>query len=370
MQHFTVPIHFSSRIAIYINNSDIARLKVFDEQIIISQLADDTTIFVKNLEQIPKVFDLINTLSKASGLTLNRNKCELMALHDCTLTSAYDTPIKSCVKYLGIHITKDARSSETLNIQDKILECKSRLNIWLQRDLTVFGRTYLTKMESLSRCIYPAYSMAIPDKFIKTVNQLNFNFIWKNRAHYLKKSAIIKEYEDGGIKALDFECLNAVLKLKWLKSFLLNRNCIWYCLPKGLFKKLGGIEFVLKCDFKVEKLPIKLSSFHKQVLLCWKLMYTHNFTPHKTPIWNNRYVLCNGRSLYLERWMEKNVWSVAHLIDDHGNWLAYENFCLKYDIICTHAQFNKVIKAIPTPVKILVQNIYSVVCNRSTCTSL
>ena len=181
-------------------------LNVFDEQIIISQLADNTTIFLKSLEQIPKVYELIDVFSKASGLTLKRNKCELMAIHDCNLIEAYHIPIKSSVKYLGIHITKDAKISEPLNIQDKILECKCRLNIWLQRDLTVFGRKYLTKMESLARCIYLAYSMAIPNKYIKTINQLNFNFIWKNRVHYIKKTEIIKDYKDGGLQAIDFEC--------------------------------------------------------------------------------------------------------------------------------------------------------------------
>ena len=30
-------------------------LRVFDEQIVISQLADDTTIFVRDLDQIPKI---------------------------------------------------------------------------------------------------------------------------------------------------------------------------------------------------------------------------------------------------------------------------------------------------------------------------
>lgn len=122
-------------------------------------------------EQIPKVFELIDMFSKASFLTLNHNKCELMAIHDCSLTNTDTISIKS-VKYLGIHITKDAKSSETVNLQDTILECKYKLNMWLKRDLTVFGSTYLTKVEYLVRCIYHAYSMAIPNKLIETINQL------------------------------------------------------------------------------------------------------------------------------------------------------------------------------------------------------
>uniref|UniRef100_A0A3Q3ASU9 Reverse transcriptase domain-containing protein n=1 Tax=Kryptolebias marmoratus TaxID=37003 RepID=A0A3Q3ASU9_KRYMA len=343
--------------SIYIKNSKIPKLKVFNHPIIISQLADDTTIFLKNLDQTPKVLELINTFSKASGLTLNLQKCELMAIHDSDLEEAYNIPIKSSVKYLGILITKDAKLSETVNIENKIQNCKSQLNRWLQRDLTLFGRTYLTKMESLSRCIYPAYSMAIPNKHIKAINQLNFNFIWKNRVHYLKKANMVKDFKDGGLQAIDFECLNAVLKVNWLKSFLMNENSIWYCLPRGLFKKIGGIDFVLRCDFGADRLPIKLSAFHKQVLLCWKLMYAHNFTPHQTPIWNNRYVLHRNKSLYLDHWMEKGVWSIRHFLNDNGNWMSYEEFCLLYNLDCSRSQFNTVLNSVPTAVKYLVQNI-------------
>lgn len=35
---------------------------------------------------------------------------------------------------------------------------------------------------------------------------------------------------------------------------------------KIIFKKLGRLEFLLKCDFEVSKIPIKLSIFHKQIL--------------------------------------------------------------------------------------------------------
>ena len=112
-------------------------------------------------------------------------------------------------KYLGVHITKDEKTWEILDFQDKITECKSKLNMWLQMDLTVFGRTLFTKMESLAKCIHPAYSMPIlSSQFIKANHQLNFNFIWKNRVHYIKKSEIVQDYEDGDLKAIDFECLN------------------------------------------------------------------------------------------------------------------------------------------------------------------
>ncbi len=89
-------------------------------------------------------------------------------------------------------------------------------------------------METISRLIYPAYSLDISPKIIKEINRLNFNVIWKNRPHYIKKGDLLKNYEEGGIKAIDFEMMNGVLKMKWLQSFLKNGEEVWFSLPSLL----------------------------------------------------------------------------------------------------------------------------------------
>jgi len=77
-------------LSILIKTSHIEGLNVMDRQIIINQLADDTTLFLKNEEQIPITLHFINQFSKASGLQLNMNKCEILTLHDYHLHSLYD----------------------------------------------------------------------------------------------------------------------------------------------------------------------------------------------------------------------------------------------------------------------------------------
>lgn len=72
-------------------------------------------------------------------------------------------------------------------------------------------------METIARLIYSDLSLAISPKIIKEINKLNLNFIWKNEHHYIKKGDLLKNYEDGGIKAIDFEIMNGVLKIKWLQ---------------------------------------------------------------------------------------------------------------------------------------------------------
>lgn len=63
-----------------LNNSPIQGISIAGKEIIISQLADDTALFLEDANQIPISINVIQTFSKVSGLYLNINKCELMAV--------------------------------------------------------------------------------------------------------------------------------------------------------------------------------------------------------------------------------------------------------------------------------------------------
>lgn len=73
-------------------------------------------------------------------------------------------------------------------------------------------------------------------------------------------------------------------------------DCIiyWFNIQSQIFMKLGGL---LKCDYDLEMLPIKLSAFHQQILLYWKMIYRHHLSPHNTPplmyrIVSNKLIRC------------------------------------------------------------------------------
>ncbi len=39
--------------------------------------------------------------------------------------------------------------------------------------------------------------------------------------------------------------------------------------------------------------------------------------------------------MFFQDWMDKGVWSIVHVMDGDGNVLIYDDFCVKYNIICT-----------------------------------
>ncbi len=54
---------------------------------------------------------------------------------------------------------------------------------------------------------------------------------------------------------LSYDTLNIVFKINF-NSF-----------PKYVFKQLGDLGFLLKCNYSIEKIPVKLVKFHKQAFM-------------------------------------------------------------------------------------------------------
>ena len=78
-------------------------------------------------------------------------------MHKSNESTTENIPVKTCVKYLGIFITKDLIAWHHLNFSNKLKNTKSIFNICLQRDLSVLGRVLISKSEGLSHlsCIVP-----------------------------------------------------------------------------------------------------------------------------------------------------------------------------------------------------------------------
>lgn len=60
---------------------DVQGILVADYNFLISKLADDTCLFLKNEDQVSVILDALNLFSNASGLSINRNKSEIMDVH-------------------------------------------------------------------------------------------------------------------------------------------------------------------------------------------------------------------------------------------------------------------------------------------------
>ena len=180
----------------------IKGIQVNKQELKISQYADDTTVFVHDLDSVTSLLSLLNDFHACSGLEINTTKTEAMWLGEWKENK--DTPFgfkwpKEPISALGVAFSYNQASADWLNFGEKILNLEKTLNNWQRRNLTLYGRINIVKTLALSKLIYCASVLTVPDRCIKEINKLIFNFIWAGKPPKIKRNTIIGENKNGGL---------------------------------------------------------------------------------------------------------------------------------------------------------------------------
>ena len=127
---------------------------------------------------------------------------------------------------------------------------ETKLNIWLSRDLTLMGRTLLAKTLGISKLVYTASMVTVPQEVIKRVQMKLFNFLWNNKKDKIKTEVLFQEMRQGGLKFPNFAITVKTLRLSRIGR-LLEKNPstdAWKAIPNAFFEKYGGLNFLHKCN--------------------------------------------------------------------------------------------------------------------------
>ena len=105
----------------------------------------------------------------------------------------------------------------------------------------------------LSKLIYNSYVLTIPEHFAKEINKLTFNFIWEDKRAKIKKTTIIRERQQGGLKMIDFKIMEKALKLAWIERLKTHNDASWKAIPEFCTSQYGGISS-LDCQYDFKSL--------------------------------------------------------------------------------------------------------------------
>ena len=76
---------------------------------------------------------------------------------------------------------------------------------WKRRKLTLLGKIDIVKSLGLSKLIYNASVLPLPENFSTTVDKTILDFIWDNKPHKIKTKTLIGDRNVGGLKMSEFE---------------------------------------------------------------------------------------------------------------------------------------------------------------------
>lgn len=99
--------------------------------------------------------------------------------------------------------------NNNLNFFVKIHKMDIELNMWQTRDLTLYGRTMLVKSLGISKVVYVASMLSVPETVPKTVQDRIFKFLRKNKKDKVKRKVIYQPFSHSGV---NFPNVHTVVK--------------------------------------------------------------------------------------------------------------------------------------------------------------
>jgi len=190
--------------------------------------ADDVSVICLNKQNhIQGVFYEYGRLTERSGLELNAEKTEILRLNDSQeseLTITYlgnNVTLRTVkkIKICGLYFCNDNDEEYKLNVSDKIEKLSYKIKLWTPRHLTTEGKILIIKTFGLSQLIYNMQTYEFKQTEIRNTERIIFKFIWstdekQNGIDQISRSIMKNEYEEGGMKVTDVECLDRSLKLR------------------------------------------------------------------------------------------------------------------------------------------------------------
>ena len=151
-----------------------------NKSIKITQYADDTTVFVKDVRSVHRLFDLLQQFENCSGLRINQSKSEILWLgsllqrKDSILNlKLSDEPIYA----LGVYFSYDEKLANKKNFFEELPKLKKTLNIWSSRDISIYGRVNIIKTLAISKLTFICSVLDTPKGFTDEVNNIIFDYI-------------------------------------------------------------------------------------------------------------------------------------------------------------------------------------------------
>ena len=163
---------------------------------------------------------------------------------------------------------------------------------------------------ALPQLLYVSSVLYVPEWVFQEVDNIFFDFLWSGKKTHVKKSVIVLNIEDGGLKMPLFEGMVRGIKCTWVKRILSPH----YKKHKLLshFMRYGNLDvngiLTSKLDIKYIK---TYSGFYEQVLKYWFDIYSkepiHPSDIMSLPIWNNKHILIGNKPAFLKDWFEGGI---------------------------------------------------------------
>ena len=340
------------------NDKNIKGIEFDNSEILISQLADDTTLFLQNNElSFRSCMKLLDDFANISGLKINYNKTIAIKIglgEEITYNLGDETNItwqtEGIFSLLGIKYNLNEDDFTKVNYEEKIKDFKKVLNVWTGRKLTIYGKICIIKYLALPKLIHLFSSIPDPTEDIfKQLEVICFNFIWNDKVDKIKRSTMYNSYDKGGFRMIDFKLFCKAQKLIWVKKLLDDSNYSdWKIIFLADVEKYGGNYIWLTQNNKPTFLN-GINLFWKDVFKSWADLTKNDvkIVPESEPLYHNDSIKIDNKTIFYNDWLIRGIRYLNDLINETGALMTWDEFSQKYDIQNQAFKYITVTHAIP-----------------------
>ena len=297
--------------------------KIRDREHIISQFADDTTLFISYSEMNLRLcMDILEEFHLISGLKINVDKTKVVKFgknRDSSDVLCQDLNLIWTNKFTSLGINYDVNDLDNiteLNIEPKLSEIDTLIKIWRNRNLTLIGKVVLIKSLLISKFIHILLSLPSPKEtlFIK-IEQLFEFFLWNGKPPKFKIQIIEKQVIDGGLQYPNIRMVDATMKISWFKR-LYETNEGWASCPQwyGMDKIYVYGDKYLRKLLKTVKNQFWNDSNKSLLILMEQQTYQGIEALLSTPLWYNSKMIPDK----ITTWVTKGITTLGDIVDENG----------------------------------------------------
>jgi exonuclease III len=337
-------------------NKEIKGVKINNQEYSIFQYADDTNFTLNGSEKsLNEVMKTLDDFAFCSGLRINIDKCTATWIGSKINSNEKLCPhiplkwSKEPFKILGIIFSTDLQKMCSLNFEKQLGKTRRIIFSWSNRLLTINGKITIIKSQILPLFVQLFIALPNPDNnFFKQLNTMLYKFIWNGKRDKIKRTVLINDYKDGGLKMIDPLSFCRYLKVTWIKR-LITSDGLWQTLSKEILRDFGSLvifSFKKTQLFKISKCIQNL--FWKDVICSYALLKKSEFENVKQFIESSilNFIPPKIIKQFLP-WQEKGLKLVRDLLTPHGMVKRFTSIKNEYNLNGNYLLYFKILSYMP-----------------------
>ena len=320
-------------------NKKIKGISVFENEYLVSQFADDTTILLDGTQRsLSGSLNTLEVFGTISGLKMNTDKTKVIWIgrkkhsKDKLITNYNLIWGEEEFDLLGITFNVNLELTTTKNYQKAQIKINETIKSWNKRYLTPLGKITVIKTFLLSQLNHIFLAMPNPKpEIIKEINNSIFKFLWDNKPDKIKRLQATLPIYLGGLNMINIEHFIMALKITWIRRLTTTENSPTKILFESSIMAVNklfnfGYQYI---ENKIKNIRNKFwqDTLSSWVYMCKKFQPTKYSELYTMPIWHNPYI--STYPMFFPELYNNGINLIGDLLTDNGEIISKEELLHK-----------------------------------------